>query len=140
MANVLITGVLGQDGSNMAEFLLKNTRHKVYGMMRRSATPNYQNVESFSKTPRFELVNGDLTDEISINRLVKTIKPKYLINFGANSFVGLSATINQRVKIGKECIIGAGTLITKDVNDKEVYAENSSKKLPQSSDEIGNMI
>tara|TARA_B100001559_G_scaffold57913_1_gene46495 strand:+ start:573 stop:1235 length:663 start_codon:yes stop_codon:yes gene_type:complete len=62
------------------------------------------------------------------------------ITIGANSFVGLSATINQRVKIGKECIIGAGTLITKDVKDKEVYAENSSKKLPQSSSEIGNMI
>ena len=57
-----------------------------------------------------------------------------------SAFVGLSATINQRVKIGKECIIGAGTLITKDVQDKEVYAENSSKKLPQSSSEIGNMI
>ena len=62
------------------------------------------------------------------------------ITIGANSFVGLSATINQRVKIGEECIIGAGTLITKDVNDKEVYAENSSKKLPQSSSEIGDMI
>tara|TARA_B100000686_G_scaffold268084_1_gene283459 strand:- start:288 stop:950 length:663 start_codon:yes stop_codon:yes gene_type:complete len=61
------------------------------------------------------------------------------ITVGANSFIGLSATINQRVKIGKECIIGAGTLITKDVNDKEVYAENSSKKLPQSSNEIGDM-
>tara|TARA_Y100000590_G_scaffold43525_1_gene46343 strand:+ start:385 stop:1047 length:663 start_codon:yes stop_codon:yes gene_type:complete len=61
------------------------------------------------------------------------------ITIGANSFIGLSATINQRVKIGKECIIGAGTLITKDVNDKEVYAENSSKKLPQSSNEIGDM-
>jgi len=58
------------------------------------------------------------------------------ITIGANSFVGLSATINQRVKIGKECIIGAGTLITKNVNDKEVYGENSSKKLPQSSSEI----
>ena len=62
------------------------------------------------------------------------------ITIGANSFIGLSATINQRVKIGKECIIGAGTLITKDVDDKEVYAENSSKKLPQSSDEISNII
>ena len=62
------------------------------------------------------------------------------ITIGSNSFIGLSATINQRVKIGKECIIGAGTLITKNVNDKEVYAENSSKKLPQSSAEIGDML
>ena len=43
-------------------------------------------------------------------------------------------------KIGKECIIGAGTLITRDVKDKEVYAENSSKKLPQSSSEIINIM
>ena len=62
------------------------------------------------------------------------------IVIGANSFIGFSATINQRIKIGKECIIGAGTIITKDVGDKEVHAENSSRKLPQSSDQIGNII
>jgi sugar O-acyltransferase (sialic acid O-acetyltransferase NeuD family) len=62
------------------------------------------------------------------------------ITMGKNCFVGLSATINQRIEIGDECIIGAGTIITKDINDKEVYAENSSKKLPQSSEHIGNII
>ena len=62
------------------------------------------------------------------------------ITVGKNCFVGLSATINQRIKIGNECIIGAGTIISKDINDKEVYAENSSKKLPQSSDQISDMI
>ena len=62
------------------------------------------------------------------------------ITMGKNCFVGLSATINQKIKIGDECIIGAGTIITKDVNDKEVYAENSSKKLPQSSEQISNII
>ena len=62
------------------------------------------------------------------------------IVIGANSFIGFNATINQRVKIGKECILGAGTIITKDVNDKEVYGENSSKKLPQSSDQINHII
>ena len=59
-------------------------------MMRRSATPNFKNIRTFSKSSRFELVDGDLTDEISINRLVKKIKPQYFINFGANSFVGCS--------------------------------------------------
>jgi len=62
------------------------------------------------------------------------------ITIGKNCFIGLSSTINQRIKIGNECIIGAGTIISKNVDDKEVYAENSSKKLPQSSDEIGNII
>jgi GDPmannose 4,6-dehydratase len=89
MSNVIVTGVLGQDGSNMADFLLKNTRHKIYGMMRRSATPNFKNIKDL-KSVRFELVYGDLTDEVSINRLVKRIKPRYFINFAANSFVGCS--------------------------------------------------
>ena len=62
------------------------------------------------------------------------------ITMGKNCFVGLSATINQRIQIGNECIIGAGTIISKDINDKEVYAENSSKKLPQSSEHISDII
>nr|AIF18750.1 putative acetyltransferase [uncultured marine thaumarchaeote KM3_84_D12]AIF19204.1 putative acetyltransferase [uncultured marine thaumarchaeote KM3_86_B06] len=62
------------------------------------------------------------------------------IVMGKNCFVGLSSTINQRIKIGNECIIGAGTIISKNTNDNEVYAENSSKKLPQSSDQISDMI
>ena len=62
------------------------------------------------------------------------------ITMGKNCFVGLSATINQRIKIGNECIVGVGTIISKDINDKEVYAENSSKKLPQSSEHISNII
>ena len=62
------------------------------------------------------------------------------ITMGKNCFVGLSATINQRIQIGNECIVGAGTIISKNINDKEVYAENSSKRLPQSSSEIVDMI
>jgi sugar O-acyltransferase (sialic acid O-acetyltransferase NeuD family) len=62
------------------------------------------------------------------------------ITMGKNCLVGLSATINQRIEIGNECIIGAGTIISKNINDKEVYAENSSKKLPQSSEHIGDII
>ena len=62
------------------------------------------------------------------------------IVMGKNCFVGLSSTINQRIKIGNECIIGARTIISKNINDNEVYAENSSKKIPQSSDQISDMI
>jgi GDPmannose 4,6-dehydratase len=87
---VLITGVLGQDGANMAEYLLSSTDHQVYGMQRRSGTPNYDNIESFKNNDRFHLVDGDLTDSASIDNLVKKIKPDFLINFGANSFVAVS--------------------------------------------------
>ncbi len=87
---VLITGILGQDGANMAEYLLKNTDHKIYGVARRSATPNYINIQDIIGHKRFSLVYGDLADEVSVNNLVQDIKPDYFVNFAANSFVGCS--------------------------------------------------
>lgn len=91
MKNVIITGILGQDGANMAEYLLSlNEDIKVYGMMRRSSNANFDNINDFKDLPNFELCCGDLTDEVSINKLVSEIQPDYFINFGANSFVGCS--------------------------------------------------
>ncbi len=87
---VLITGILGQDGANMAEYLLDSTENEVYGMQRRSGTPNYDNIKDFRNHERFTLVDGELTDSASINDLVIKIKPDYFINFGANSYVGVS--------------------------------------------------
>jgi GDPmannose 4,6-dehydratase len=92
MKKILVTGILGQDGANMAEYLLfkQDEAVHVHGMMRRSASPSFENIKNFKNHPDFELVYGDLTDEISISNLVKDIQPDYLINFGANSFVGCS--------------------------------------------------
>ena len=90
MKKILITGILGQDGANMAEYLLKNTDCLIYGMMRRSSNPNFINCNSFSTNERFKFVYGDLSDSVSIDSLVKEIEPDYFINFGAQSFVGCS--------------------------------------------------
>jgi GDPmannose 4,6-dehydratase len=92
MKKVLVTGILGQDGANMAEYLLfKNEEPiQVYGMMRRSSIPNFTNIEKFKDHQDFQLVFGDLGDEISIDNLIKRIQPDYFINFAANSFVGVS--------------------------------------------------
>ena len=87
---VIVTGILGQDGANMAEYLLRDPNCRVFGMMRRSANPNYENTRNFDSHKNFKFVFGDLTDTISIENLVKNIKPDYLINFAANSFVGCS--------------------------------------------------
>lgn len=88
--NIIITGVLGQDGANMCEYLLKNTDAKIYGMMRRTSNPNFINCSSFINNNRFKFVYGDLTDSVSIDNLVREISPDYFINFGAQSFVGCS--------------------------------------------------
>ena len=87
---VLITGILGQDGANMAEYLLRDPSCEVYGMMRRSANPNFENTVNFKNNENFKFIFGDLTDTINIENIVKQIQPDYLINFAANSFVGVS--------------------------------------------------
>ena len=87
---IIITGILGQDGANMAEYLLSNTDAQIFGMMRRTSNPNFINCSNFINNPRFKFVYGDLSDSISIDTLVNDIKPDYFINFGAQSFVGCS--------------------------------------------------
>lgn len=87
---IIITGILGQDGANMCEYLLQNTNARIYGMMRRSANPNFVNSSNFINNDRFKFVYGDLTDSVSLDSLVNDIKPDYFINFGAQSFVGCS--------------------------------------------------
>jgi len=91
MKKVLITGILGQDGSNMAEHLLRLDQDlEIYGAMRRLSNPNFSNIESFKNHPRFHLEYMDLSDDVSVNNCFSKVMPDYLFNFGANSFVGVS--------------------------------------------------
>ena len=94
---VIVTGILGQDGANMAEYLLRDPINHVYGMMRRSANPNFENAEGFKEHPNFEFVHGDLTDDISLDKIVREVQPEYFINFAANSFVGCSWDMPEQV-------------------------------------------
>lgn len=94
---ILITGILGQDGANMAEYLLKNTGHKIFGMMRRSSNPNLANIKAFKDNPKFKLEFLDLSDSNSVETAVKEIQPDYFINFAANSFVGISWKMPEQV-------------------------------------------
>lgn len=90
MKKVIITGVTGQDGSYMVDFLLKNTDYMIYGVRRRSSNPNLINVKHNIENPRFKFITADLSDSNSIDEIVKEIKPDYFINFAAQSFVGSS--------------------------------------------------
>lgn len=89
MSTIILTGVTGQDGSHMADYLLKHTEHKIYGGVRRLSVPNHKNIEHIN-SERFELINLDLNDTHSIEENVFHLKPDYFINFAAQSFVGAS--------------------------------------------------
>lgn len=86
---IVITGVTGQDGSHMADFLLKNTDYLIFGGVRRLSVYNHENIKHI-KSDRFYLINFDLTDSHAISRTVEKLKPDYFINFAAQSFVASS--------------------------------------------------
>lgn len=87
---IIITGVTGQDGSNMVDYLLENTPHLIYGTIRRLSVKNHKNIEHVLNHPRFKLISMDLLDQVSINNVISKIKPDYCINFAAQSFVAES--------------------------------------------------
>lgn len=90
MNNIVITGVTGQDGANMVEYLLEKTNYNIHGVARRASNPNYINCQKFINNPRFKFIYGDLSDAVSIDGIIQSLKPDYFINFGAQSFVGCS--------------------------------------------------
>jgi len=87
---VVVTGVTGQDGSHLVDFLLENTDCHVVGCFRRVSVPNYCNVEKHLSNPRFEKAYFDLTDSESIQNVVEKYRPDYFINVAAQSYVGAS--------------------------------------------------
>jgi GDPmannose 4,6-dehydratase len=87
MSNVVITGVTGQDGSYMAEYLLENTNHFIVGCTRRTSQTIFSNLSKVINSPRFILEDLDLNDCHSINSIIIKHKPDYFINFGASAFV-----------------------------------------------------
>jgi len=91
MKKALITGITGQDGSYLAELLLKKN-YKVLGMMRRSSIFNTMRIDHLYKShpKNFDTEYGDLMDESSIHRIVNDFRPNEIYNLGAMSHVGVS--------------------------------------------------
>ncbi|HEX9869166.1 MAG TPA: GDP-mannose 4,6-dehydratase [Candidatus Tectomicrobia bacterium] len=87
MKNALITGVTGQDGSYLAEFLL-DKGYSVYGMVRRSSLQQFERIQHI--LDRLHLIEGDLTDQSSLDEAIKTSAPDEVYNLASQSFVPTS--------------------------------------------------
>ena len=90
----LITGITGQDGSYLAEFLLRKN-YIVHGIKRRSSNFNTQRIDHIYEDPhidnsRFKLHYGDLTDSTNLIRILQSVKPDEIYNLGAQSHVAVS--------------------------------------------------
>ena len=94
MKKALITGVTGQDGSYLSEFLLKKG-YEVHGIKRRASLINTARIDHLYEEPykndrRFILHHGDLTDSTSLIRIIQEVKPDEIYNLGAQSHVAVS--------------------------------------------------
>ena len=90
----LITGVTGQDGSYLAEFLLEKG-YIVHGMVRRSSVDKKERIEHLKRNARFFLHDGDMTDSLSMIRLLKDTKPDEIYNLAAQSHVRVSFDVPE---------------------------------------------
>lgn len=125
MKKALITGITGQDGSYLAELLLEKG-YEVSGMVRRSSVENYERVEHIRENLYF--VQGDLTDQSSLDEAIKEIMPDEVYNLAAQSFVPTSW--NQPVLTADVTGLGVTRIleaIRKHKPDAKFYQASSSE-------------
>jgi len=125
MKKALITGVTGQDGSYLAEFLLKKN-YQVSGMVRRSSVEKFDRIQHIRD--RVELTQGDLTDQSSLDEAIKEIQPDEVYNLAAQSFVPTSW--NQPVLTADITGVGVTRIleaIRKHKPDAKFYQASSSE-------------
>jgi GDPmannose 4,6-dehydratase len=101
MPTALITGVTGQDGSYLAEFLLERG-YRVVGMVRRTSTINFERIQHIQD--KIEIVQGDLLDQSSLVALLQEYRPDEVYNLAAQSFVPTS--FSQPVLTGEFTALG----------------------------------
>ena len=106
MPTALITGVTGQDGSYLAELLLKQG-YTVIGMVRRTSTINFDRIRHIQD--EIEVVQGDLLDQMSLISILQTYRPQEVYNLAAQSFVPTSFT--QPVLTGEFTALGVTRLL-----------------------------
>ena len=125
MPKALITGITGQDGSYLAEFLL-GRGYEVAGMLRRSSTLNFERISHFQDD--IELVQGDLIDGASMIKVLEDTQPDEVYNLAAQSFVQTS--FGQAVLTGETTALGVTRLLDgiRTVNpDIRFYQASSSE-------------
>lgn len=126
MKRALITGITGQDGPYLAEFLLSKG-YKVYGTVRRLSTPNLENIHDIRE--RIELISADLLDTTSLTEAVEEAQPTEVYNLAAMSFV--KASFEQPVLTGEFTALGVTRLLEaiRSVNKKIKFYQASSSEM-----------
>ena len=137
MKKALITGITGQDGAYLANFLL-GEKYQVVGTFRRTSHRSLERLEVLDLMNKVELVKMDLTDQISINKVIKNTQADEVYNLGAQSFVG--ASFDQPLLTSN--VNGLGALgvfdAVKEYSPHAKIYQASSSEMFGNSDEVKN--
>jgi len=122
----LITGITGQDGSYLAEFLLTK-RYNVCGMVRRASTENFERIEHIRD--KITIIQADLLDQLSLIELIEAAEPDEVYNLAAQSFVPTSW--NQAALTGEFTALGVTKVLEaiRLVNRKIKFYQASSSEM-----------
>jgi len=122
----LITGITGQDGSYLADFLLSKG-YTVYGMVRRASTENFERIEHIRS--KIQLVQADLLDQLSIIEIIEETQPEEIYNLASQSFVPTSWS--QPTLTGEFTALGVTKMLEaiKLVNRKIRFYQASSSEM-----------
>jgi len=126
MPTALITGITGQDGSYLAEFLLTKG-YRVIGMVRRSSTVNFERIQHIQDD--IAIVQGDLHDQSSLMVVLEEYRPDEIYNLAAQSFVMTSWS--QAVLTGEVTALGVTRLLEaiRSVNPRAKFYQASSSEM-----------
>jgi GDPmannose 4,6-dehydratase len=133
MKKALVTGITGQDGSYLAEFLL-DKGYEVWGMHRRTSTMNFDRITHI--TDKIHLVQGDLLDQNSIQNLIQEAQPDEVYNLAAQSFVPTSW--NQPLLTGEITALGVTRMLEaiRSVNPRIKFYQASTSEMFGKSREV----
>ena len=122
----LITGITGQDGSYLAEFLLERG-YEVFGMVRRRSTESGERIDHL--LDRVKIVHGDLLDQFSLVRLLEQVRPNEIYNLAAQSFV--PASFREPVLTAEFTAVGVTRLLeaVRHVDPSIRYYQASSSEM-----------
>src|SRR5260221_7915666 len=126
MKHALITGITGQDGSYLAEFLLEKG-YKVFGNVRRLSTPNIENIRHIQD--KVELLSADLLDQTSLTEALEQSEPDEVYNLASQSFV--KASFDQPVLTGEFTALGVTRVLEaiRTINKKIKFYQASSSEM-----------
>ena len=137
MKKAFITGIGGQDGSYLAEYLL-TLGYKVYGIVRRNSTPEHQQsrLDKIRNNENVNVYYGDLLDQSSLEKLLRDIQPDEVYNIAAQSHVRISYDIPQFTVMSNALgVVNILEAVRNNCPNAKFYQASSSEMFGSSVDE-----